>query len=151
MTAATVVTAKKREAFLADLSESGSVSHACTAAGMARWTAYRLRDRHPTFAQAWEEAVSAAIGRMEEEARRRAVDGTDEPVFYMGDEVGAIRRYSDVLLMFLMKAHKPAMYREKTIIEGGDPTKPVTVAYVNDWRAGQSEREAGTSSEPSGE
>ena len=46
-----------------------------------------------------------------DECRRRAL-GEDEPQFYKGKQVGVIKRYSDNLLMFLMKGAKPEVYRE---------------------------------------
>ena len=47
---------------------------------------------------------------IEAEARRRAVDGVDEPVYYQGKEVGTVRRYSDVLLIFLLKGLRPQRF-----------------------------------------
>ncbi len=37
---------------------------------------------------------------------RRAVDGVDEPVYQGGKKVGSITRYSDTLLIFLLKANR---------------------------------------------
>jgi len=58
-----------------------------------------------------------AIERIEEEADRRAVEGTLEPVFYQGFECGQVRRYSDTLLIFRLKALNPQKYRERASIE----------------------------------
>lgn len=57
-----------------------------------------------------------AVERMENEARRRAVEGTLRPVFHGGAQVGEVREYSDTLLIFLLKAHDPK-YRDKQQIE----------------------------------
>ena len=46
-----------------------------------------------------------------QEAIRRSKDGTLKPVYYKGTAVGAIREYSDVLLMFLIKQKFPS-FRE---------------------------------------
>lgn len=51
---------------------------------------------------------------LEAEARRRAVDGVAEPVFYQGTQVGTVQKYSDTLLMFLLKSRKPEAYAETT-------------------------------------
>jgi hypothetical protein len=40
---------------------------------------------------------------LEAEARRRAVQGWDEPVFHQGRKVGTIRKYSDRMLEILLK------------------------------------------------
>ena len=49
-------------------------------------------------------AEEDAIQQLELEARRRAFEGFDKPVFHAGEQCGLIRQYSDVLLMFLLKA-----------------------------------------------
>ena len=50
---------------------------------------------------------------LEDEAHRRAFDGTEEPVFHQGQECGSVRKYSDTLAIFLLKAHAPEKYRER--------------------------------------
>ena len=60
---------------------------------------------------------------LEEEAIRRACRGVNEPVFYRGKVCGAIQKYSDTLLIVLLKALAPAKYREVHELqgEGGGP------------------------------
>lgn len=53
-----------------------------------------------------------ALDDAEGEMYRRAVHGTTKPVYQGGQKVGAIKEYSDTLLIFMLKAHKPDMYRE---------------------------------------
>jgi len=65
------------------------------AAGIDRDTAYWRRQRDPTFAARWAQAEQDAIDVLEAEARRRALS------------------VSDTLLIFLLKAHRPALYRER--------------------------------------
>lgn len=112
-------TAKKRpwqELFLEELAARGSVVGACTAAACSRANAYAERERSAEFAKLWDEAKKISVERMEDEARRRAVEGTLRPVFQGGDRVGQVREYSDTLLIFLLKAHDPK-YREKQTVE----------------------------------
>ncbi len=52
------------------------------------------------------------MSALEDEARRRAYDGWLEPVFHKGVKVGTVRKFSDTLLIVLLKAHKPEKYRE---------------------------------------
>jgi hypothetical protein len=49
---------------------------------------------------------------LEYEAVRRAYHGVEEPVFYNGVQCGSVTKYSDKLLMFLLRARNPAKYRE---------------------------------------
>ena len=83
------------ETFLAAYRESGVVSLAAHAAGVDRTTPYARRKADPAFAQAWADAEEQATDVLVAEARRRALDS------------------SDALLIFLLKSHRPAIYREK--------------------------------------
>lgn len=112
----TKVTPEKKIAFLAALAETGNVSRAATAAGVERMTVYRWRDEDEEFAAAWERSKRVGMGLLEDEALRRAHDGTEKPVFHQGFQCGTIREYSDTLTIFLLKAHDPK-YREKTGLE----------------------------------
>ena len=58
-------------------------------------------------------AETEATEHLEREAWRRAHDGIAEPVFQHGKQVGTIQRYSDNLLMFLLKARAPDRYGTK--------------------------------------
>lgn len=111
-------TAKKRAIFLSSLIETGgNVSRACLVAGIARQRLYEWRTADPLFAAAWDEAVEAGTDELEEEARRRAFSGVEEPVFYQGDICGTVQKYSDTLLIFLLKGRKPDKYRERVTID----------------------------------
>lgn len=107
------------KAFLANLAESGVARTAAEAAGVDNRTPHRLRERDPEFAAAWEAALDQAADLLEREAIRRARDGWDEPVFGSRGgtggvgTVGVIRKYSDTLLIFLLKGARPEKYRER--------------------------------------
>lgn len=111
--------------FIEWLCRSGNVLDASRKAKIARSEVYAEREADPAFAAAWDEALVIATEALELEARRRAEKGVLEPIFYQGVKVGTVRRYSDSLLMFLLKAHRPAVYRENIRQEltgpGGGP------------------------------
>lgn len=70
-------TAAKALAFLDDLAQHGNVARAARKVGMTRQSAYRLRDRSLTVAQAWPLALAAGTQRAaltptKAEARRLA-------------------------------------------------------------------------------
>lgn len=161
------LTPEKLVAFCAALAETCNVSKACAAIGVARWTAYQWRKNDERFAEAWDDALKAALLGLEDEAHRRAFDGMDEPLTHQGqftylyerdedgqvifDEeiidrpvtgkdgvhtehevirrprlmldasgqprVASVKRYSDTLAIFLLKAHAPTKYRENTKVE----------------------------------
>src|SRR5262245_61740375 len=108
-------TPEKRAAFLAKLAEGGSVNAAVTAARIGRTMAYEWRAADADFATAWDQAVEAGTDALEDEAVRRARDGVDEPVFYQGQQCGTVRRYSDTLLIFTLKARRPEKFKERPV------------------------------------
>ncbi len=121
-------TAKKRppawqKAFLAALQESGNVRVACEHAQVGRTTVYQRRADDVAFAAAWESALEEAADLLEAEARRRAHDGWEEPVFGSqgagqgSGQIGTVRKYSDTLLIFLLKGARPEKYRERSDIK----------------------------------
>lgn len=116
--------------FLAALESSGNVSAAAREAGVSRQRAYEWRRSDPDFASHWDAAIEVATDALEAEARRRAVEGTEEPVFYQGTECGRIRRYSDTLMIVLLKAHRPAKFRENAAVEHSGDLR-VRVEYVD--------------------
>ena len=60
----------------------------------------------PTLSE--DEAVAEGIDLLEEEARRRAVDGVNKrPIYHRGVQVGEIAQYSDKLLIFLLERRRP--------------------------------------------
>lgn len=125
-------TPKKLGEFLAQLAATGNAKLAAEACNLDRRKLYRLRTEDEAFAASWADAMDAATEVLEAEARRRALDGWEEPVFYQGVETGLVRRFSDTLLIFLLKAARPERYRdnhrvEHTGAEGGPITGEVQV------------------------
>jgi hypothetical protein len=58
---------------------------------------------------------------------RRARDGIEEPRFYEGAVCGHVRKYSDALLIFLLKARRPEKYSDKvTTTHQGPDGGPIT-------------------------
>ena len=103
----------KKAAFLAAYAECGIVSKACKLAEVGRATHYVWINEDDEYKTAFEEAHRIAIEAMECEARRRAMEGWLEPVFYQGEECGYVRKFSDTLLIFMMKGAMPEKYRER--------------------------------------
>ena len=57
--------------------------------------------------------MELGIGALEDEATRRAVEGVEGPVFFQGRQCGVVRKYSDTLLIFRLKAMRPEKYSER--------------------------------------
>jgi hypothetical protein len=118
------LTRERQERFLRALAEAGIVTVAVEVAGTSRTRVYELRKRDTAFAEAWDEAEEQAADALEAEAWRRAVDGVPEPLVSAGkvvhDDDGqplAIRRYSDNLLLALLKARRPEKFKDRAVVE----------------------------------
>ena len=115
---------ERQKHFVEALAETGNVSAAVKVAGTSRTRAYELRKTDQAFAAAWDEAEQIAADKLEAETWRRAVEGIEEPLVSAGklvrDDDGqpiAIRRYSDQLLIALLRAHRPEKFRERAAVE----------------------------------
>lgn len=109
----TVRTDRAREIFLSVLRETCNVSEAARAANMGRRTAYEWRDADEAFAADWDDAEQEAADKLEREAWRRAVEGTDKPVTFQGAITATYKEYSDRMLEILLKAHRPDKFTDR--------------------------------------
>lgn len=102
--------AVRKACFLAVLRSTANISRAAREAGLSSSTVYEHRARYPVFAAAWDAAMAEALDELESALIDRARDGVEKPVFYRGEQVGAVRNYSDALGMFLLRAKRPEVY-----------------------------------------
>jgi hypothetical protein len=100
----------RKRVFLAAFAELGTVKAAIEIAGVCRASVTKWVQIDADFRAAYEEAKAHALDVLEQEARRRAVNGTERPVFFKGGRCGSIREFSDTLLIFLMKAGDPIRF-----------------------------------------
>jgi hypothetical protein len=109
----TVESIELQDAFLEAFEKVATIVGAANVAGVERRTHYRWMTSDPVYAQRFARAEEAATQRLEQEARRRAMVGVEEPIYYRGKVCGSVKKYSDVLLIFLLKARRPSVYRER--------------------------------------
>jgi hypothetical protein len=120
------------EVFLSALAECGHVGKSAKAAGYCRRTVYARRQKDTRFAELWDKAAEIGVAGLEDEARRRAFEGWHEPVHFQGRATGKIRKYSDTLLIFLLKAARPEKYRDNARVEvTGDGGGALTVSVIS--------------------
>jgi hypothetical protein len=91
--------------FLEVLRECPDVSKAAAAVGIQRSTAYRRRQADEDFALAWSDAHAVSLDELEAALFRRAKDT---------DTTAAI---------FLLKSHRPDIYRENVKVEHSGSVK----------------------------
>lgn len=101
------VDAVRRAVFLQALAEKPVVSRAAAAAGIQVSSAYRLRQKDPAFAAAWDDAAARAAGSLEERAYDRAMEKSDK------------------LMELMLKGNMPEKYREKLDVAVSNKTQIV--------------------------
>lgn len=87
-----------RPVFLRALEERGTVWSACVTAGVHRSTVYRERQRNEPFALAWADIEQKVTDGLESKAVQLALAGDTQ------------------VLMFLLKARRPDIYRERVSV-----------------------------------
>lgn len=112
------MTAARVKLFLDDYAIFGVAAHACKVAAISRRTYWRWLKESEQFAQMADEAKEQSIGALELEARRRATEGVDEAIVSKGEILGYQKRYSDGLLLAMLKAKIPE-YQDKVKVEVG--------------------------------
>lgn len=136
--------AKKEDDFCQQMVIAGG--SAKEAAKLAKWNiadVYRRRRSNKVFKAKFEAARKLGGHMLEDEARRRALQGVAEPQFYKGEpiigddgEQVVIRRYSDDLLKFLLRGIFPEKYRERFEQKVSGPDGEAIVPTVNIFTAG---------------
>ncbi|MCH8089849.1 MAG: hypothetical protein IH955_07540, partial [Chloroflexi bacterium] len=78
--------------------------------------------------KAW--AAQMALGKLEAEINRRAIEGVDHPVIHQGVITDSYKVFSDNLLMFRAKRLDPN-YRDNYAEPNKDQNVPVTQIIIN--------------------
>jgi hypothetical protein len=116
------LTARRKAAFIASLAQHGVLIRAARDASPQSLTGALQsfkdeRARDSEFARAWSEAIECADGELLMELHRRAVEGTEEPVYSNGQQVGTRRRVSDRLLIEKLRSRFPQDFAQRSVVE----------------------------------
>jgi len=161
---------RKQARFLKEYRESGNIKYSCKVAGIHRSTFYEWRDHDEVFKAQLPDAAEDARDTLEFAAYDRAVKGVESFVVSMGrmvyEEIPMLddegkpkldkhdepmmkhgkplveRKYSDSLLITLLKANMPKKYKDKVELTGKDDG-PIEVEYVTEWGGGSLDEEEG--------
>lgn len=97
------------------LRTGSTATGACEVVGVSRPTVYRWRDEFPEFASEWDSVKAGVVDRIEAALTARAIDSSDQAA------------------MFLLKAHRPDVYREQSRVEHTGPAGgAVQVEHTHD-------------------
>lgn len=108
--------------FMEAMVRTGRIIHSCTTAGISRPVFYDAIKKNPELHKAVVQAKRLHAELAEVELARRAIEGTIRKKFdargnpIIDPETGqqyVEREYHDTLLIFLLKALKPEVYRER--------------------------------------
>lgn len=106
-----------KHAFLATYARYGNIGYSAVQVGVVRSTIYDWLEHDEQFALGFRQAEAAAVEVLEQEAWRRAVEGSPytRTSYWHGEPVGTDSKieYSDALMTLLLKARAPDKYRDK--------------------------------------
>lgn len=116
--------ARLKKRFIAEFAKMGNISAACRAVGLHRKVVYEWQEHDERFLLDFHQAEIESTELLEGEAFRRGHDGVthETPIVHHGEVVTTVveTKYSDTLLIFLLKARNPAKYRDKLTCPHGD-------------------------------
>lgn len=102
----------------------GNLTKSAKAAGVHPKAIKRRIETDLLFADLKEQADLALLHALEEEAFRRARDGTERPIFQHGEVVGHVREVDNRLLQWLLERLAPEKYHLATLVEHVSPDTP---------------------------
>lgn len=129
----------KQQAFLAIYAKIGLIGKSAKAVEITGTTIANWRKDDPEFDAEVARALKDYCERIEREIHRRAIVGTQKPIFYQGVQCGSVREYSDRMLELLAKRHIPE-YRDRHQVDVSLPGGVLAVpGMVKDSRAWEEE------------
>lgn len=108
---------KRKAVFLKFYDLHWTVKKTAKRCGISSSVHTRWLKKDVDYKAAFEELQDAVVAELEDAAFTRAVEGYEEDVYQRGIHAGTVRKYSDSLLTFLLKANSPDKYRERVDIK----------------------------------
>jgi hypothetical protein len=131
----------KQTAFLAAYAVTGTLTQAAKGSGVSVRSHHRWREGCEAYLEAFEAAHQEACDHLEAEARSRAIQGQRRLKFdrngqpLIDPDTGkpyTEHRYSDALLMFLLKANNPGKFGDRIEQTHKGMVNPVHIYSVDD-------------------
>ena len=99
------------------IDSAGNTNKACFECKISFEHVRYMRDKDPVFAARYDAAKRTGLEVLEDEVTRRAHDGIEKGVYFMGQRIAVERNYSDALAVFLLKSGNPEKFAERTRVE----------------------------------
>lgn len=104
----------QQKAFFENYIKVGTITGAARKAGIDPTYHYKWLETDPDYPARFKLTHQQASEALVEEGRRRALEGVEEPTgWYKGEPGGFVKRYSDSLLIFLIKGAFPDVYKDR--------------------------------------
>ncbi len=129
----------QQQSFFSGYIKIGTITGAAREAGIDPTYHYKWLETDPEYPAKFKIAHQTASELLVEEGRRRAYQGVEEPTgWYRGEPGGFVKRYSDSLLIFLIKGAFPDIYKDRhehTGKDGGpiEVQSTVTIEQFPTW------------------
>jgi hypothetical protein len=130
-------TAANRELFLAKLAETLNVTATCRVVGLCDRGAYKLRQRDPGFAAAWEQTVADAYARVEMLLLERALGGAPEGTAAATGDTRHLETLSERALLTLLNQHRQTVRDVRSVAERAAERSAGRTALDEEMGAGQ--------------
>jgi hypothetical protein len=112
---------RRQRAFLIGFLQTCEVRAAARLSGVSRQSHYEWMRGDPLYREHFRRAREMLADAAEDELYRRAMIGHETPIIFRGKITGSYKTPSDQLLMFMLKALRPHIYRESARSPFGEP------------------------------
>lgn len=109
---------QQKDAFYLAIRQTGLEATSAKAAGVTLRAVHREYENDPAFHEDCLDSMELQADILEQEAIRRAVEGTTKGIYYQGDRVDDEQVYSDTLLAKLLTGRRPTVFGDKREISG---------------------------------
>lgn len=130
---------KRRQTFLAMLSETANVRRSARRVGLSKTAAYALKKRDPAFAQAWAEALEMGYSELEMTLLRQSVEGTERVErMNVGEEgelkyVKTVHSYPLTVAVRLFLAHRQEVLAYRQARDGVEEPRESAMERARKW------------------
>src|SRR5258706_1911084 len=107
------VASHRQRAFLVAYLHARTIRGARELSGVGRQSHYLRLEKDAHYRRHFSKARTLAAEAAEEEVLRRALEGGDVPILYLGEITGWRKSYSDALAMFMLKRLRPEVYGDR--------------------------------------
>jgi len=117
----------KQSKFLDAFRNSKTVSGSVRITRTSRQTHRNWLATDPEYAERFQDVNDELTDELEQELRRRAMEGSEEPMYHKGERVGFRKRRSDACLVLLLKAKRPELFRDPADISNEIDHSPTAI------------------------